>query len=344
MVDGEMKELTLEIRVGLLILAAGALLATFVFGMGGSSAFTEGKTLYVDFADPGLLKAGAPVRIGSVAIGHVDNIHYRGGDIEEEVGRPVVIRVRMIIEPSFFEGLHEDARVVVGMKNAMGEGYALIDPGTADAPLLENGAVLIGQEPASLTRTLAPATEMLGDINEIVRDNRENIDTLIASAASSTRQIDGLVERHGDRVDRIIDNIEQIMEEGNELSDGVTRLANSPRIDRIGQNIDGISGSIDEHVDPLRTSVESLSDKGETLLADVWGEDQQAQVDQMLEAAPVILDDIDVIAGDVREVVAQVEGGRGSIGALMNDNELLDEMQEMVRDLKHNPWRLFWME
>lgn len=344
MAEGETKELTLEIRVGGLILAALTLLAAFIFGLGGPEAFTEGKSVYVDFTNPGLVPSGAPVRIGSVVIGRVDAIEYRGGNFDDEVGRPVHVRMRLNITPADFESIHEDARISVSMTNPVGDLFVTVNPGSPDAPLVENGAVLVGLDPPDMNRLLSKAYDMLTHVNDLVRDNRTNIDSIITSGASTTQQINGLVERHGDRVDRIIDNIEQITEEGNELGDGVSRLANSRRIDSMETSIDGITESVDEHFDPLRTSVESIVDKGDSLLDDVWGEEQQAQVDQMLEAGPVILDDIDVIAGDAQELIAYMEGGRGSIGALMNDQELVGEVQELVRDLKHNPWRLFWAE
>ena len=41
---------------------------------------------------------------------------------------------------------------------------------------------------------------------------------------------------------------------------------------------------------------------------------------------------------------AHVRAGRGTVGALLMDEEIYDDLQEMVRDLKHNPWKFFWRE
>jgi phospholipid/cholesterol/gamma-HCH transport system substrate-binding protein len=43
------------------------------------------------------------------------------------------------------------------------------------------------------------------------------------------------------------------------------------------------------------------------------------------------------------ELVA-VRAGQGTVGALLMDEEIYDDLQEMVRDLKHNPWKFFWRE
>ena len=50
------------------------------------------------------------------------------------------------------------------------------------------------------------------------------------------------------------------------------------------------------------------------------------------------------IAGDVQAVSARVRSGQGTVGALLMDEEIYDDLQELVRDLKHNPWKFFWRE
>ena len=32
------------------------------------------------------------------------------------------------------------------------------------------------------------------------------------------------------------------------------------------------------------------------------------------------------------------------MGSLVMDEAIYDDVQEMVRDLKHNPWKFFWKE
>ena len=49
-------------------------------------------------------------------------------------------------------------------------------------------------------------------------------------------------------------------------------------------------------------------------------------------------------ANDAKAISAHVRRGRGSVGALVMDEQLFDDLQELMRDLKHNPWKLFWKE
>jgi len=47
---------------------------------------------------------------------------------------------------------------------------------------------------------------------------------------------------------------------------------------------------------------------------------------------------------DVESVVARVRRGEGTVGALLIDEEVYDDLKELLRDLKHNPWKFFWRE
>ena len=51
-----------------------------------------------------------------------------------------------------------------------------------------------------------------------------------------------------------------------------------------------------------------------------------------------------VIAGDAQALVERVKSGKGTVGALVMDEALYDDLQEMLRDLKHNPWKFFWKQ
>ena len=69
------------------------------------------------------------------------------------------------------------------------------------------------------------------------------------------------------------------------------------------------------------------------------------------KAAPPALHDVrslasraDHIASDAQRVTTHIRQGRGTVGALLMDEEVYDDLQELVRDLKHNPWKFFWRE
>jgi phospholipid/cholesterol/gamma-HCH transport system substrate-binding protein len=49
-------------------------------------------------------------------------------------------------------------------------------------------------------------------------------------------------------------------------------------------------------------------------------------------------------ATDAQAVMAHVKRGEGTVGALVMDEAIYDALQELLRDLRHNPWKFFWKE
>ena len=49
----------------------------------------------------------------------------------------------------------------------------------------------------------------------------------------------------------------------------------------------------------------------------------------------------------MRDAAAITQGigtGRGTIGQLIVDQEIYDDLKEMLRDLKRHPWKMLWKE
>jgi phospholipid/cholesterol/gamma-HCH transport system substrate-binding protein len=70
---------------------------------------------------------------------------------------------------------------------------------------------------------------------------------------------------------------------------------------------------------------------------DVFGPEQRTMLKSTIKDASATL-------ADAQNIVNNMKKGEGTVGALLMDEEIYDDVQEMLRDLKHNPWKLFWRE
>ena len=73
--------------------------------------------------------------------------------------------------------------------------------------------------------------------------------------------------------------------------------------------------------------------------------------DEQLQRYGQITRDVSAASGSARKlaagaesVVGRVQRGEGTVGALLADEAIYDDLQEMLRDLKHNPWKFFWRD
>src|SRR5258706_10846504 len=103
------KERSIEVKVGLLILVALGLLATFVLVMGQVS-FQPKFTIFVDFDNPGGIASGSAVRGAGVKVGKIDENQYPGGG-----GNPVTkkseppARVKLSLQKRYQQGIPDNS-------------------------------------------------------------------------------------------------------------------------------------------------------------------------------------------------------------------------------------------
>ena len=334
-----MKGLSVEVRVGLLILVALALLGGFVFVLGGVE-LGDRYDLYVDFDHPGNVQPGAPVSVGSIRVGTVEEITYMGGRLDPQTGRRPLIRMRLSLDANVQDTIHEDALFYVTSQSMLGESVIAVDPGDPEKPALQEGAIVEGVDPPRLDLALALAYELLEGLTRFLRENREQLSGLLTSAASMVRQIDALLSEHDDRLDTILVNLERATAQTNELLEGGNAIVNGPRLRRSLTNLDRTLAAVATDIGPLLSDARELAHAAE----ETFGPDQREQVQRTLEHAASLATEADSAVADARAIVAHIREGRGSVGAFVMDEEVYDDVQELLRDLKHNPWKFFWRE
>jgi phospholipid/cholesterol/gamma-HCH transport system substrate-binding protein len=339
-----MSQRSIEVKVGILILAALGLLAGFVVVMGGLS-LEPTYTVYVDFDNPGGLKSGAPVRISGVKIGRVAAMEFRGGVIDEAGRRAPLIRVVANLENEYRSSIFSDSRWFITTQGVLGEQYLAVDPGTPATKPLADGAVVQGISPPRLDLLLSEAYELLhfayGAVNANEKKIGEAFDDL-HQVLDGTARIFG---KHGDRIDKIIENVDALTVQANETLLAVRqKYVENPQIDRILNDAEGVSATLNDNLGPLVKDGRELT-QDLTAMTDALASKEQ------LEQYRVITRDLADTAvrarnltTDAQGLIDHVKSGKGTVGALVMDEAVYDDLQELLRDLKHNPWKFFWKE
>ncbi|MCC7538482.1 MAG: MCE family protein, partial [Deltaproteobacteria bacterium] len=88
---------------------------------------------------------------------------------------------------------------------------------------------------------------------------------------------------------------------------------------------------------------ETISDVDQ-VIGETLGPEQRGQIRETLTDVRSLARNADRATHDAQEIVSHIRQGRGTVGALLMDEEVYDDLQELVRDLKHNPWKFFWRE
>lgn len=48
------------------------------------------------------------------------------------------------------------------------------------------------------------------------------------------------------------------------------------------------------------------------------------------------------VVNDLDESLARIKRGEGTVGRLLSDDSIYEDLEAMIKDLRHNPWKLFW--
>ena len=337
-------ERSIEVKVGVLILASLGILVAFVLVMGGLS-FERMFTVYVDFDNPGGLQAGAPVRIAGVKVGAVKELAFLGGKLDPKTGRRTLVRAKLAIEEKVRPAIHDNADFYVTTQGVLGEQYLAIDPGTGDRPVLAEDTIVKGIDPPRLDLFLAKAYDLLDTTVSGIRNNKELIGDIAVNTSGLLKGVNEALRDNRPRIDRIVQNVESLSTESNDLvRDARKEYVDNPKIQRTIDRIDQLTTDVQKDSTPLLKDARDAMANLNRVATTFGDPDEQAKLKKALSDVAELAARANATAADAQSIVAHMKKGEGTIGAFVMDEAVYDEVQEMVRDLKHNPWKFLWKQ
>src|SRR2546425_5809475 len=145
----EKRETAVKFRVGLFVLLALVTFLGGVYALGARARLFEARyTIHADFTEVGGLVEGATVRLAGVQIGRVTGVHLPG----EPGGK---VRVDLNIARRYAARIRKNSVARIETQGLLGDKIVEITVGTAAAPALAGGDVLVARDPADFGRVLA---------------------------------------------------------------------------------------------------------------------------------------------------------------------------------------------
>jgi len=336
----------IEAKVGLLVVVCVGILVAFVIVLGDYSA-APGATIHLDVDSSASLKPGASVKIAGVNAGKVAAVDYRGGEVDPKVGRPVYVRVTLGVDAAMLGTLRRDSRFFITTQGVLGEKYVEIDPGTGDAPPLHDGDVVIGEPPLRLELMAVNANRVLSSLARVLAENERAIDQLIGDAAASMAtirktvdRIDGLIAGAGPKVDKALDQFSVLQADLSKTLAGVnTAIGDGSELRRTVQNVEAISARVRDEVGPIAGDARRALARVDTL-----GQEASGLIADARRAIEALTTQVGLVLADAKTIPGRLTDGQGTIGALLSDREMYDDLREMMKDLKRHPWKFIWKE
>ena len=334
---------SLEFKVGALIVVSLALLGGFLALLGNFS-FRGGTRIRINYDFSGNLQSGAAVKISGIKVGKVEEVRYLGGEIDADSGKRVQVRVVAFVEDRVKESIRKNAEFFINTQGVLGEQYLEIQPGSWDQPPLDPSHSVEGVNPPRTDLIVARLYEFLDSITSLLKDDKDVIKDFLQSGASVVRTLDDILKTNKAEIGRLLGNVDALSKQAADLLASIKNgVGDSSQLRVTLGNIESISASIKRDIDPLIAKAKKALD-GVDRVTSVVGPGEREKLQKALDQLVVVGDKAEKMTTDAQSLVADIKKGKGTAGALLVDPQIYDDLKELVRDLKRNPWKFFWKE
>lgn len=343
------------LRVGLFVLFGIVLSGIAVFTIGENRRAWDRKVVYhAAYEDVVGLKPGSVVRMGGLDIGTVTAVEHKPQNVDDT---KVYVTLSIVRE--------ETGRVRQGMlatidgKGLLGDKMVQLrwDKARADALLKE------GKDPNALVPpegwlATAPPGDPIGDATKVAADARvvmkdlqravegiadERFKEDLHGTMSSLRLIldgvalrDGLAHKvifdpeEGRRVDAILQNLQtssaNLAKVTSDARDLTSQIKTGPGLAHAVVYDDALAKSTTGTLDELNRSLEAVRTKNGLAHAVVYGDDQTQK----------LMGNVSAMSEDLRDIVAGVKAGHGTVGALLVDPSVYEDIKSLVGNVERN--------
>jgi len=328
-----------EFKVGLLTIVA---IAIFFIGyryLQGKNIFSTQNTYYVLYENVQGLVASSPVHYKGLAVGLVETLELMPGSSDKILATILVDSAVELNKKSIAEiystGLISDKAI-----NLIQTTDGFLRNRIPANQLAMSGDTLYGDIQKDITETVA----------EEVRPVREKADNMLGSIDSILNVIKGVFDTNTqDNITQSIGSIESILGQFDKTTSKLNRLIDEEQqnLKNILSNVDTITGNLGETNTKINLLLENNANKVTSIMANVDSVVSNVSVITEKFADMELTETVEKVKSTIAEfeqILAEVNNGNGTIGALLSDADLYQKIENttlsldnLLNDLKDNP-------
>jgi phospholipid/cholesterol/gamma-HCH transport system substrate-binding protein len=337
-----MDEHRLEIKVGALVLAALVGVLGLLFLMG-ELRLGRGEGLRVDFSHTGNVVKGAPVKLAGVQVGRVEEIRLLP-DRRDASGLSLPVRMELAVSQEALGALRTDARVTVATMGPLGEPYLELNPGSAGAPPLPPGSTLRGTDFPRFDVIAQQLSQFLDTMSAMVGKDPEAVAELATNVSRLARTLETVVTENRVEVRTLATELSAAARDMRQLAQ-LARASLQPGGSgaKLLDDAAAAAAVMRREIPGLTSSAEKTLDGMATVMGALTPEDGQ-RLKLALERFTAAGVQLEQLAARADRVLARIDAGEGTGGALLNDPTIYNELRMLITDLRKHPWKILWKD
>jgi phospholipid/cholesterol/gamma-HCH transport system substrate-binding protein len=335
--------MTRELRVGIFVVFGLLLTAISVFLIGDTRDLWEAKVGYrTAFNNVAGLKPGAPVRMGGVDIGVVSGVGHA-----DKASDPRIF-VRMNIGKSNVPRIHVDTVATIGNKGLLGDKMIELSVAPAESAVLTPDQLIRSEEPAdvlaSANRIVNASVEAIEDIQPLakalgdpklaadIKGSAEDVHALLDAIVHGDGTVHRLFFDHqaADELQATLVNLNAVTMKVNgmmgDLGDATSHVKQGPGLAHAliyeGELSKNTAGTLKE----LHEDLKAIREGNGLAHALLYGDDPSQHA----------MGNLNAMSDDLRAIVAGLRQGKGTLGALLVDPTVYEDIKGVVGNVERN--------
>jgi phospholipid/cholesterol/gamma-HCH transport system substrate-binding protein len=339
-----------DVKVGAFVLIGLLFAGLVIFLIGDERHVFSSKVGFVTiFQDVEGLKAGSSVRMGGIDVGSVSQVGYA------DDSRDMRLHVKFAVDKSQALRIRKDSKVKIESKGFLGDKMLVLMGGDPRLPPVPPGSLI---EAESDPKDLQTALARVGPIAAKAERVMENLDSTTAHLADP--------EVH-EKLKNSVMSLTHILESIDRGPGYVARLLNdrgeADRISATFDRLDHASQQLEQSLANVNAITQRI-EKGPGLVHElIYSEESAKSVAQIGQAADALavalrgihdghglahsliygdatpdhtMAQVNQILTDVHSILADVHAGKGTLGALLTDPSVYEDLKVLLGNVERN--------
>jgi phospholipid/cholesterol/gamma-HCH transport system substrate-binding protein len=313
-----------ELRVGILVLSALAILILVVFAVSGDiklPGFSRTAAVRTRMASVDGLRKGAEVRLSGKKVGSVREINFlqipSSRDSQSNIEIVMEIDGKLDGSPAV-ERIRTDSMAVLKGAGVLGDNVIDIIPGTSAGKPIQDGDIIPSEAQKSVGDIINAAQTAVGHLNVIAADIREMTGNLKSGRGTAGRFLND--ESFYLNLDSAVRQAESLMQEVKSGKGTMGQLVSDPALYKSLADSVAQMRSITDQVDnQLRTGRGSIG--------------KFFKDDKLYNDTSSLIARFNQTSGRLENVVAKIERGEGTVGRFINDEKFYADARSTIERL-----------
>jgi phospholipid/cholesterol/gamma-HCH transport system substrate-binding protein len=315
-----------ELRVGLLVALAIAILILVIFAVSGDISLpglTKTTAVKTEMNSVDGLRKGAEVRLSGLKVGSVKDISF-SNQIPSDPNAQNNIEVVMEIDGNIdgrpaVERIRSDSMAVLKTAGVLGDNVIDITPGTLNGSQIKDGDRIKSQEQKTVGDIINASQTAVGNLNQISDDIKAMTGRLRDGRGSLGKFLND--ESFYVDIDRAVRQAEILLKSIREGEGTLGKMINDPELYT--------------QASEMITQLRRISDQVNDQISGGRGTFGKLIKDEELYTrANSLVARLDETSARLDRTVAKIERGEGNLGKLINDEKLYTEMRETVEKVR----------